>query len=367
MNYLQEKRPISILFLIMIFVGNSCMDDESIWESNNPELPLHSEGVFILNEGNFNTSNASLSFYKPQTRQIYNDVFFGSNHVLLGDVAQSMAIQDSLGYIVMNNSGRIYIINIHTFELQGKITGLISPRHIHFVNDEKAYVSDLYSKSISVVDLHTHEITGSINIHNPASVFNQHSSEKMVQFGRYVYSNSWNYDNKILVIDTQTDQWVDSIEVFIQPKSIVIDQYAKLWVLTDGGFEGNPYGHERPALMRIDIQTHTIEKVFRFDLDHFPRDMAINSAGDTLYLVNKDIYRHAVLSEAAPEIFIPSPYAVADYGGFYSVGVDPVSSEVYVADAINHSQSGIVYRYTTSGTPIDTMRVGIIPGSFCFK
>lgn len=367
MNYLLQRGQIFNLFLFMVFMGYGCMDDESLWQSGNNDKPANSEGVFILNEGNMGSSNASLFYYDPLTMEIFEDVFFESNNSYLGDVAQSMAVKDSLGYIVLNNSGRIYVINIHTFELQGKITGFISPRYIHFVNDNKAYVSDLYSKSIAVVDLHALEITGYINIHNSASVFNQHSSEKMVQLGDYVFTNSWNYDNKILVIDTKTDQWIDSIEVFIQPKSMVTDKYEKLWVLTDGGFEGNPYGHERPALMRIDAQTHTIEKVFRFDLDHFPRDMTINSTGDTLYFVNNHVYRHAVLAETAPEVFIPSPYENANYGGFYSIGVDPVSSEVYVADAIDHSQPGIVYRYSAHGAPIDTMRVGIIPGSFYFK
>ena len=43
------------------------------------------------------------------------------------------------------------------------------------------------------------------------------------------------------------------------------------------------------------------------------------------------------------------------------------TSEVYVADAIDYVQHGVVYRFTPQGRALDTLRVGIVPGSFCFK
>ena len=51
---------------------------------------------------------------------------------------------------------------------------------------------------------------------------------------------------------------------------------------------------------------------------------------------------------------------------FYSIGVNPDNSEIYVGDAINHVQNGVVYRFSPDSTPLDTLRVGIIPGFFCF-
>lgn len=57
------------------------------------------------------------------------------------------------------------------------------------------------------------------------------------------------------------------------------------------------------------------------------------------------------------------PYAGTTY---YGLGVDPRNSEVYVADAIDYVQHGVVYRFTARGRALDTLRVGITPGSFCF-
>ena len=66
------------------------------------------------------------------------------------------------------------------------------------------------------------------------------------------------------------------------------------------------------------------------------------------------------------EPFIESPYADS-YGGFYSLAVDPETSEIYVGDAIDHRQNGMVYRYSPSGELTDSFRVGIAPGYMVFN
>ncbi|MEZ5071811.1 MAG: hypothetical protein R2751_12850 [Bacteroidales bacterium] len=43
---------------------------------------------------------------------------------------------------------------------------------------------------------------------------------------------------------------VDSVRVGIQPNSMVLDRWNTLWVLCDGGFEGNAFGHGLPGLYR---------------------------------------------------------------------------------------------------------------------
>ena len=55
------------------------------------------------------------------------------------------------------------------------------------------------------------------------------------------------------------------------------------------------------------------------------------------------------------------------FSGFYGLDVDPISSEIYVADAIDFVQRGMVYRFNPEGMPVDTFRTGIAPGAFCFK
>lgn len=325
------------------------------------------KGVYIVNEGNFMYGNSSLSFYDPTEKRVYNQVFMSRNGAPLGDVAQSMCLWKNLGFVVVNNSGKIYVIDNTTAEFKGSISGLSSPRYVHVVNQQKAYVTDLYARKITIFNPETFQITGKINVVNSKSQFSQHSTEQMVMYKNLLFVNCWSYDNKILVIDTNSDQLKDSIEVFKQPNSMVIDKNNKLWVLTDGGFDGSAYGYEQPGLLKIDVETREIERTFRFPLGDHPIKMCVSPAGDSIYYINRHIWRMSVNDKRIPD----QPFITSEntniYGGFYSLAIDPSTNEIYLGDAIDHKQNGYVRRYSRSGKLIDEFKVGITPGNFAFK
>ena len=129
-------------------------------------------GVFICNEGNMTFGNASLSFYDPGIETVKNQVFYNTNEFPVGDVLQSMTIIDSLGFLIINNSGKIFVMNTSSMLHEATISGLTSPRYMLPINEHTAYVSDLYSPYMTIIDPLTFEKTGSIFIGN--------SSEKMV-------------------------------------------------------------------------------------------------------------------------------------------------------------------------------------------
>ena len=322
-----------------------------------------SAGVFILNEGSFMGENESLSFYDYRNKVVFNQVFFTANKVPLGDVAQSMTFCEEKGFIVVNNSAKIWCINADDAIITGIITGLESPRNMLIVNERKAFVSDLYARKIYVVDPNELVVTGSIETDNHSGRYHQHSAEQMVLVDNKIFAACWSFDNMILVIDEQTDCVTDSIVVTKQPNSMVVDSNEDLWILSDGGFPGSSYGVEIPALARINTATYEIEKEFRFpSVDQSPDNLCINNSGDTLYFLNTGVYKMSVYAESLPTV----PF-ISTYGRqFYSLGIDPASSDIYVADAVDYQQEGIIYRYRADLQLTDSFRVGIIPGDFYF-
>ena len=130
----------------IFFLLNACVFLVSLLVSCKKETPpddndidiTTSHGVFIVNEGNFQWSNASITYYNFSNNDYKEDIFKDVNNRPLGDVAQSVCIYNGKAYIVVNNSNKIEIVNLSDFASCGVISGIfrqrtvgrISPRNI---------------------------------------------------------------------------------------------------------------------------------------------------------------------------------------------------------------------------------------------
>ncbi len=350
----------ALLILVVTLVSGSC--------ENAPFEPaqegfLFDRGVFVVNEGQFLSANASVSFIDPERDSVQNHVFFRANGVPLGDVAHSMLISGEDAFIVVNNSGKIYRVGKRDMRFRGKITGLTSPRYIAMSNfgytGPRAYVSDLYSGYVTVLDPLTGSKLDSIRI---SSSGERLSSEQMILHGNKLYIACWSYGNQILVVDTSTDRIVDSVTVGLQPNSLAVDKNGYLWVLSDGGYPFGSLPYEKASLTRIDLETHHPETMKIWDdVMLSPSDLCINGTGDSLYLLAEGVYRVSLNMKGFDRPLIP-----ARGRQFYSLGIDPVDGHIYVGDAVDYQQNGWVYRYRPDGSAVDSFRVGVNPGYFCF-
>ena len=349
----------SISILLSIVFLTSCMK----WESPEiePSISVDGEGIYILNEGNFQYGNATLSYYNPVDKTVENEVFYRSNGMKLGDVAQSMNIFDDKGWIVVNNSHVIFAIDLKTFREKGRIEGLTSPRYIHFVNENKAYVSQLWDNRITIVNPKKFTITGYIEV--PEMKQSTASTEQMVQIGDYVYCVCWSHQRNIIKIDVNKDCVVAKLDVGAQPQSITLDAEGFLWVLTDGGYKGSPSGYEEPHLIKINPVTFSIEKTFVFPITDSPTELCVADNGNTLFWLNKDVWKMDIHSEVLPSK--PFVYNIGTI--FYGLSIDNKRNEIYVADAIDYQQQGMVYRYSSQGEILDSFYVGVIPGFFMIQ
>ncbi len=353
------KKICGVMLSMVVAAGMwGCME----WEYGlEEEFSVTGDGLFIINEGNFQYGNATLSYYDPETKTVENEIFYRSNAMRLGDVAQSMVIHNGVGWVTVNNSHVVFAIDVEGFKEVGRIVGLTSPRYVYFLSDEKAYITQLWDNRIFIVNPKHYEITGYVDI--PQMTMENGSTEQMVAYGKYLFVNCWSYQNRILKIDTESDQVVDQLEVGIQPTSLVMDCNDKLWAVTDGGYADSPYGHEAPALYRIDAESFTIEKEFRFDFGDAPSEVQINGTRDKIYWINDDVWQMDVTADRVPV------RPVIPYNGtiYYGLTIDPRRGDIYVADAIDYVQQGKVYRYSAEGELLDEFYVGVTPGAFCWK
>jgi DNA-binding beta-propeller fold protein YncE len=354
----------AIIFILIVFIsclGLSC--ERQPVDLGDGDFKFD-RGVFIVNEGQFLAANASISFYDTEKDSVYKHIFYQANQVPLGDVAHSMIIWQDDAYIVVNNSGKIYRVNRYDMEYKGKMTGLSSPRYIAIVNTDqmnpKAYISDLYSGNIIITDPIEGTVLDSIDIRGSADRF---SSEQMILHNGKLYIACWSYSRQVLVIDTETDRLLDSIELGKQPNSMVVDKHGYLWVLSDGGYPFSPYGQEKASLARVNLETHTVETMKTWDdIRVSPTDLCINHRGDSLYFISEGVYKVSLDMQGFDKALITE-----NGRHIYSLGVDPSDGRVYVGDAVDYQQDGWVYRYSAAGSAIDSFRVGVNPGYFCFS
>ena len=381
-----KRKP---LFLLLVLAATllACKPDPlpTPVDPNDTIQPLELKGVYVLNEGNYQFSNASLSFYDIEGDTVYNNLFYKANNAPIGDVAQSMALIGDKLYIVVNNSNYIYKVDANTIECDitkpYKLTDFYSPREMYVVSPDKAYVTDLIGTSLWIINPQEMTHTGSVAMGN--------TTEKMVRTGNELYVSNWSYYytdayshesyHTVQVVDLNNDVKVADIEVGKEPNTMVVDKNGHVWVLCEGRSWdeeydewGEPYG-ENPTLWEIDpmLKTATRRFVFKGPYEDDDEIMGVattlraNLAGDKFYMIyNNEVRRFDLNTMDLSETFRIAP---EQDGLFYNMAVDPNTGDLYVADAKNYVMNGTVYRYSEDGLLLASFKAGIIPSAMLFK
>lgn len=335
-------KKLFFLPLVAAFALTSCNQDN---DDDNPNVESFTNGVFVVHEGNFQGGNASLSFFNKYTDEMANGVFTAVNSIPLGDVGQSMVTLGDKGFVVVNNSGKVEVVNLEDLSSEGTITGLSSPRYICVVSNSTAYVSDLFSGLITVFNPQTLAVNGTIAVNGQV--------EEMVKTSSGVIAAGTGA-NQVYKINSLNNTLNDSVNVGIGPSNLVTDVNGRVWVMTNGG-----WGTENAKLVCIDPSTMNIELSLTFSIADFPSSLKIDGEGNTLYWASNGVYSMEITSTSLPSSPLINTAA-------YKVGYDAGENRIYVSDAGDFNSNGHVYRYESDGTPIDTFEVGVIPGEFCF-
>jgi DNA-binding beta-propeller fold protein YncE len=343
---------IIILFLFIIILIGCSKDDNIVNSIENTESSL----VYVVNEGNFMKGNASLSLYMVDSNRIVGDIFQTVNGKKLGDVAQNMYINSGKGYIVVNNSNKIVIIDIKTNKIIDTLTTkLNSPRSICFILN-KMYISNLYGSSITILNGENYKtFVKEISVKpNP--------DEMIISNNKIFCCNASGYNapsTNLAIIDPSTDLVAKNLKIGYNPIMIKTLDQNTLVILCSGEYNDytNPNDDIFAKLFIVNSSTDVV--MDSIAIGGHPYDFTIDSDGNAYILGETSVIKLNVKTKTISNSnFIP--------GMYYSIDFEPSRKELYISDAKDFVSTGDILVYDLNGAQKKKFQAGIIPGAFCF-
>lgn len=332
-------------------------------DNNGPDKRGYAKGAFISCEGSFNAGNGSVSWYDPDSSEVVNNLFSLVNGRPAGDVVQSFSVAGDYGVIVANNSHKIEVVDLETFESAATITGFSYPRYFVYSGNGIGYLSNGSSGGqVYKIDLARGEITDTIEVGQ--------GPERMVILGNHLFvanSGGWGFDNTVSVIDIVSDQVVKTIEVGDIPVALVADRNNDIWVLCRGKVVYDETWTEiieetdsklvriNTAILEADRHVVTGSKGDWFN----PSWLTVNPEKDELWFGEAEgVVRMSIDDPVQPA----EPYIAEMFS--YAVK-DPVSGLIFALEVADYNSPGLLHVYNGDNLH-STIETGIAPGGITF-
>ncbi len=333
-----------VILSLMALLFNGCTDPK---ETKNDDLPEY----FVLCEGNFQQSNASLWGINQDLDSLTGPIHWNSANPL-GDVGQSMAVKDGRLFVVMNNSHTLEIIDVSledslVFETSIDISGM-SPRYIAF-NENNAYLTAWGIKGIAVINLQTYEITDTISVNGLPEDLICKDGKLFVALNMNPY---WQPENKVLEISlNSTPTITDTFEVMNGPEKLLLDG--------DNLFVTNVY---------YDASWNKYSGVSKININNKSVIQKLHGAGSTSDLIKIDgkIYQNFnnEIYELNNDLSLNSANKIGDFNNIYSMWSD--DDYIFVGQS-DYIAPDTVIVIESNGEVKNTFTVGALPGAYCKK
>lgn len=333
-------------------------------KNNEDEVPLEPEtvrsGMMVACEGSFGQNNASLHWLGDDGSARTN-VYQAANGSSPGDVLQIIRCFNDKVYLVVNNSQKVEVVSGTDFASIATISGCDYPRDVHVVNGQKGYISNgNLEGELLIFNPNSNAISGSIEV--------GFGPEEIAANDSYVFvanSGGWGSDNRVSVINPINDEVLTHVTVGDRPVALETDYQGNVWVLCAGAItydENWNVVDETPAeLMRIDGQSHVVTASVQVgEIGDHPSQMAINGGGTKLYVANGELLAFDIPNG------VWNPSTIAG-DAFASVGVHPITGEVFLAGSPDYVSNDDIFVYSPDGNLLRSSTLGIAPRAFVFK
>ncbi len=347
-----------LLFVALFSFLVSCSDDDPV----TPSEPsgAYEKGILISNEGPFGGGFGSVTYIgndlETVEQNIYQNVNVNDN---VGNVLNAIGFYEDTAYLIANVSNKITVVDRYTFEKKSVIqNGLNNPRHFDAV-DGIGYVTnwgdplDESDDYVAVIDLSTESIVTNISV--------AFGPEKVLALGRKLYvahKGGYGHNNIISVIDADTYQVDEEIEVGDVPASMADDFKGNLWVLCEGipSWTGN---ETNGSLVRIRTSSNEVTLNLDFGAQNHPQFLSADT-GYLYYNLNGNIYKMRDTDSELP--------TTEELSGLYFYNMVVNEGMLYGADAKDYASNGSIEMYSIEGNSfVKSISTGIIPGGIYFN
>jgi YVTN family beta-propeller protein len=341
--------------LLLIIIGCSETNDPII-----PPPPANSSGVYVVNEGLFTQNNASLSYKNLEDGTVTNNAYWSANNGnSLGDNANSMTIFDSKGYIAVDNSNKVEIINLDDFKSFGFIdlgtNG--SPREIYVKDENTAYVTSLNLDQVAKLDLQTKTVTTRINVGRKPEGLREANGKL------FVANSGFGNDKTVSVIDMASDMVIATLQVGLNPRVVLngVDNF--VYVVCTGSYSDTSIFS---GVYKIDPAANTV--VDSILVKKNPGEACFIDA-TTMLVVNSD---GAVKVDLTTKSVSSTPLILGTtvnsfFGVIHSISYDLLRATIYCGNPKDFTQNGEVVTFDLNGNETGRFNVGLNPGTIVIK
>jgi len=180
-------------------------------------------GIYVGNQGNFSDNNGSVTYIDIQadtSMQILED---------FGTLVQSLTLYNDKVYVMSNTSNSVDVIDVSINMRESQITSVPTPRYLAATDENRAYVSNLYSATVTIIDLLTNSVVGTIPTGaNPEGI-------AVVDDWAFVANSGFGHDSTISIIDITNDTVVNTVDLGCDgPRHLAADEESEVWVFCNG-------------------------------------------------------------------------------------------------------------------------------------
>lgn len=375
------KHRLFFYFSVLMAVLSGCRREIPFLHSEEEELTSGGtgheavKGFFLLNEGNMGSNKASLDFFSYETGKYMRNIYPSRNPDIvkeLGDVGNDLAIYGGKLYAVINCSHYVEVMDVKTAKHVGSID-ILNCRYIAF-NEGKAYVSsyagpvqiDPNARPGKVVEVDTTSLKVTREV-----VVGYQPEEMVITGGKLYVANSGgyrfpNYDTTVSVVDLETFEVINTIDVSINLHRMTKDRFGRIYVSSRGNY------YDVGADVYV-IDSNTDRLVGNLGIP--ASEMCIS--GDSIYMTsvewNYTTNRNTVsytLYDVAREKIVSHNF-IADGTDKqiqipYGIAVNPDTKEVFISDAKDYVTPGTLYCFSPEGNLKWEVTTGDIPAHFAF-